>query len=360
MTVNGSLLGRETLAFMAPGAEWAVENSSGKGVFLLEDGLSYSQESISYEENGSVWPVDIDKGVVSTGLDYRQYLRFDDLRGICYTLGGTEYQAPVEINAGKGDYRHVILPASDNFGDFATVAMKKGNTVQSFPSVKFAGFTISGQTNPGRMEVKFHAFANNLIPNSTIITPASFDSLQYLQGNGGLAFFRNLKIWLKDRDDTAITEADLLSNSLTSFEFSFQRQLASDYTNTSGIEIEEPVEDGIAETTMTLNFRNYDSKSLDLFQAWQQNARLKLKVELIGAAATTASGDVSPAAFTLELPNVAVESIEPGVYSGPGRIGTNVNLSAMAAPQGITVPGMDFNQPFKLTAVNAQAVKAIL
>ena len=360
MTVNGSLLGRESLAQMIRGNNWGEEATTGKGFLMLDDGLSYSQESIAYEENGSVWPQDSDKGTVSTGLDYKQYLRFDDLRGIAFTLGSGAYQDPVELNSGKGDFRHVISPSGDNFGDYATIAMKKGAMVQTFPSVKFAGFTISGQTNPGRMEVKYHAFANNMVTNSINYPPSSFDSLQYLQGNGGIAFFRNLRLWINDRDAAALGQGDLLSNSLTSFEFSFQRQLVSDYTNCSGFEIEEPVEDSFAETTINLGLRNYDIQAAELFDKWQQNGRLKLKIEVVGAAATSASGDVSPASLIIELPNVAVENVEPGAYAGPGRISSSVNLKALALPTGQTAQGMDFNQPFRLQAVNAQNVKAVL
>lgn len=360
MTVNGSILGRETVALISRGNQWGVENPVAKGLFLLEDGISYSQEMLPWQENGSVWQMDRDPGTITTGLDFRQYLRFDDLRGIAYTLGGSAYQTPVEINAGKGDYRHIIDPSADNYSDFASIAFKKGTMIQSFPSVKFAGFTVTGQVNPGRMEIKYHTFANNLITNSTSFTTLTFDSPDYPVGNGGILFFRNLKIWIKDRDGTAFDLSDLLSNSLTNFEFSFQRQLAGDYTNTSGMEIEEPVEDGIAESDINLSFRNLDSDIQNFFDTWKSNGRYKMRIEITGAAASEATGDVSPATIKIDLPNVSVERAEPGVYSGPGRIAASASFKALALPQEITVAEMPFNQPFRLEAVNNQAVKAIL
>lgn len=359
MAVTGSIVGRETVAYFKQGSAWGTEATPGEGLLIMEDGMEFSQSLDPIEENDSTWLRDYELGTKTAGFNFKQAFRFDDIRGLAHVLGDGSYATVTEQNAGKSDYVHTMYPAEDNFGDFATLAIKKGSIIQTFPSVKFAGFTLSGTSSPNRIELSFNTFGNDLISNSTAITASSFSSLTQPSGNGGRAYFRNLSFLLNDQSGATLASGDEITNAITSFEFSTQRQLASDYTNDSGLTIEEPVEDGYLESTLTLQLRNLDNVVDGLYADWVNKTPKKLQFSILGAKASTATGTVASAVLQVDAPHVLVENVDYGPYSGPGRISSSVTFRILGADTTADAAGMPWLQPFRLKVINNQSAKAV-
>ena len=360
MAISGSIVGREVAAFFTQGAEWGTEATAaaeGSGIFIVEDGLSLSQSLDYLEENASAFQRGADLGTISAALNLRQNLRYDDLRGMALALGDGAYATPTEVNAGKGDYEHVIYPAEDNEGDFACVALKKGELVQVAPSVKFAGFTLEAQPSPQRVSVSFETRANAVRNDSTAITASQFEGLTAPGGAGGRAFFRQVRVYINDQSAATLATGDeVFVSGLT---FSFRRTLTEDYTNSSGLEAAEPVEDGYPEATCVLQQPSFGAEQDGYLGDWLSKTAKKLKIEFKGSAATEATGTVADDTLRIEAPHALVESMEPGPYRGPGRIPATVSFRLLGAESTSDAPGMTFVQPFRLTAINSQGAKAV-
>ena len=357
MTISGSVVGRETVAYFKQANTWGTASGGGDGILLVEDGMEFGQALDPVEENNSPWLQDYDLGQKTAGFNFKQAMRFDDIRGIAMVLGDGNYDAVVEENTGKGDYRHHIWPGADNFGDFATMAIKKGSIVQTLPSVKFAGFTLSGQSSPNRAEISFNTFANDLTNASTVITASSFDSLSIPSGPAGRCYFRDFYFEINDQSAATLDYSATyeIANAVTSFEFSAQRQLASDYTNSSGLEIEEPVEDGYLESTLTLQLRNLDGIVDGFYNDWINKTKKKLRFRFTGPAASSATGAVSDARVQIDAPCVYVENVDYGAYSGPGRISGSVTFRLVGAETTADATGMNWVEPFRFKAINNQS-----
>lgn len=360
MTISGSIVGREIQAFFTQGSSWGAELTAapaGSGILLTEDGLSFSKNLDFLEENSSTFHRDADLGTVSAALNIKQNLRYDDLRGIAFCLGDGAYSTPTEVNVGKGDYQHVLFPAPDNEGDFACIALKKGSLIHLAPSVKFSGFTIEAQAAPQRVTVAFDTTASTIKNNSTVITASQFNNLTTPGGPGGRVFFRQARVFINDQSSAALDTVDEIF--ISALTFSFQRALTEDFTNSSGLEVAEPVEDGYPTATCTLQQPSFGSEQDGYLSDWLSKTPKKLKIEFTGAAATEATGTVADDTLRFECPNVLIESMDTAPYSGPGRIPASVTFRLLAADTTADAPGMSFTQPFKITAINSQTSKAV-
>jgi hypothetical protein len=364
MAISGSVVGREIVVLLKQGATWGTEvtmgTGNGYGIYAEDWGLSFSQPLDDVPINTGVWGQEVDQGVISAALNPQMPITFDEIRLFAGVLGDGSYDTPAEVNAGKGDYQHIIYPSGDNFGDFWTIGIQKGNSiVQTIPSWKPTGFTISSTASPNRCMVQFQGVGNTVENNSSVITATAFTGVSYITGPSGRAYFRNARIYINDQTAATLATVDEISNLITSFEFTFNRNLSQDYTNTSGLKMEEPVEDGMVDVTAVLNFRNQDSTGSALFDDLTNGQKKKLKIAISGAAATSATGTVENAGFTLECPNVRVGDNDFPNVSGTGRQTSTFNLRALGAVAAGDAPGMDFLQPFKLTVVNAQSAKQV-
>jgi hypothetical protein len=352
-----NITGRETVAYYANGSTWGTESTSGEGLKLIADGLSFKQQMTAVEENDSTWLKEYDQEKREAAFNCKQLLSFDDIRCIAQVLGTADYQAVTELNAGQADYQHEIFPAAENSGDFATMAIKKGDVIQTLPSVKFAGFTLTGKASPNRIEASYKGIASALLNSSSQIVAASFDSLVTPTGPGGRGYFRSFEVALNSQSDAALDAADNLKNAITGFDFAVQRKLIGDYTNDSGLEIEEPVEDGYLEATLTLQIRNLDGLLDGLYTDWLDGVAKKLMFSISGGPASSSGGSVADSLFKIEAPKALIHDVDFGAYSGPGRIGGAVTFKLLGSDS--TVAGMAFDQPFKLTVINNQSQKAI-
>lgn len=362
MAISGSVVGREVVAIMVQsGQSWNTEDTSAGTALYAEDfGLSYSQALDDVPINAGIWQREVDNGTIAAEVNYSAPLEFDEIRGLAGMLGDGSYVTMAETNSGKGDWIHIIKPSGDNFGDFFTFAVQKGNDIINVvPSLKFTGFTLSGQASPNRMMISYSAIGSKVDNASTGITANDFASPSYLTGNGGRAYFRNLSVFINDQSAATLDTVDEISNLITGIEFSSQRALSQDYTNTSGLSMEEPVEDGMMETTCRLDFRTQDSTGSGLFDDLVAGTKKKLKLQVTGNAASSATGSVANASFTVECPHVRVGEDDFPNLSGEGRQTNSLTLRVLGAVTTSDASGMPFTEPYKVTVVNNQSSKQV-
>lgn len=361
MAVTGSIVGRESAHVYLQAGTWGTEITGTYQEWLLEDdGLDFSQELDPIEENASVWLKDDDLGTHSVSFAPREGLKFDQLHGIFSVLGDGNYATPAEANASKDDWTHTAYPDEDNNGDFDTIGIKKGSYIHALTAVKFFGFAMSGQAAPNNIKVTYDTLVRNITNASTVITASTFTGTNPLSGNGGRVFFKNFAFYIADQSaTTALTATDAISNVISSFEFIFRRSVTEDRSNTSGLYIEEPVEDGYPEATLTLELNNLDSDIDTFITNHLANTEKMLKFEITGAVASSATGTVATASIKVEAPRAVVTEVSPGPYGGPGRIGSRVTFKLNAADTTSDAEGMAFVEPFKLTAICGQSAKFI-
>ena len=364
MTVSGSIVGREIQLIQSQSNQsWGTE---GTGTFykwhLLEDGWGVTQDLDDIEESGSVWVKSQDLGITGATFAPREALRFDSIHGIAMVLGDGAYITVAEENAGKDDHKHTIYPDEDNNGDFETIGRLIGSsTIHSMPSVKYRGFTVSGQDSPQRIEVTYDTLVSNLDNASAVITASGISgATAELSGNGGRAFFRNFTFRIAAQSGaTALAGGDAISNVITGFEWTVTRSLSEERTNTSGLEIDEPLEDGYLESTLTLQLRNQDSDTEQFLTDCLAGTAKMLDFEITGAAASTATGTVANASFKVSAPHAVVIDPDPGTYSGPGKIPASITFKLLGTSTTSDTQDMAFLDPFRLEVINAQSAKAI-
>jgi len=359
--VTGSVVGREAKIIRSAGTTWGTESTATYYEWkLLGDGLSFSQDLDPIEESNSTWLKDADLGNTSASFTPRHALYFDDIHAIAQVLGDGNYATPAEENTGKGDYKHTVYPDEDNNGDFETVAVKKGAYIHSLHSVKYPGFHVEGQASPQRIEISFDTLVSNLDNASAVLTAADFTAATAQpSGNGGRAFFRNFTFRINDQSGATLGVGDAISNVVTGFKFSFVRSLTEDRTNSSGLQIEEPVEDSYPETTLRLDLRNLDGDIDTFITNYLAGTKKKLDFEITGSAASTATGTVATASFKISAPNAKLESVDAGSYEGPGRISSSVIFRLHGTDTTGDANGMAFLEPFKLEVINAQSGAAV-
>ncbi len=358
-----SVTGRESTSYWKQGAVWGTAVDGGAGMLLMEDGLEIDNALSGVEENNSAWMKDMDLAPSTAAFNYKQNLRYDDIRSMACVLGTADYAAPAEENVGKGDYKHTIYPATQTEGVYATFAQRKKSAsttvVQTANSLKYAGFTLTGNPSPGRFEMAYNTFADTIDNASATITDSDFTSLTIPSGNGGRAFFRNMAFLMNDQSGATLATGDAVSNAITSLEFSYQRSLAADYTNTSGNTIEEPCEDSFGEAIVTLEMRNLDSVLDGYYTDWKAGTTKKFKFTITGAAATTATGTVAAASFIVSAPKAFITNVDYGAYTGPGRLAGKITLQLMGTETTGDSSGMAFLQPFQVEVINAQTAEVI-
>lgn len=361
MTISGSTVGRQAIVLFRQAATWGTESTAaGKEIKMRSEGAEYSINKEFVEETNNTFGTDIDEGTQTAALNFVQDAVFDDIRGICFVMGDGNYATVTADNAGKGDYIHILDLAEDNFGDFATIAIKKGAYIHSYQTVKFTGFTMSFNSSPVVGQITFRTIANKMTNESTVITASAFTSLtSEPTGNGGRMYFKNLDLYVNDQSGATLsTTTDLLP--VSALEFVVDRNLAADYTTYGqGDEVEEPVEDGYPTISITATLPNMGAASDGFMSDYRAGTAKKLYFEVTGAAASTATGTVSAASFKAECPKAIVSAVDPGIMSAAGRIGASVTFRCLATDTTSDAAGMAFTGPLRVTVINNQSTKQV-
>jgi len=361
MSISPSV-GRQIKVIRKQGATWNTEPTGEYAIWSIrEDGLGFTQNLDDIEEGNSTWVKDADVGLHSASFAPKETLRFDNIVGLALCMGTANYLAVTASNAGKGDYVHQFMPDEDITGFYESIGIQKGARIQTLHSVKYRGFTITGQPDPQRIEITHDTLVSRFNNASTVNTAAAFTgATAEPTGNGGRGFFRNLTVRLADQcAGTALASGDAITDLISDLEFNFGRDLTEDHTNDSGLYIAEPDENGYPTATLRLNFKGLTSTGDTAITNLFSNTAKMFDLEIVGNAASTATGTVDLAKLYIEAPRAKIIESEPGANAGPGRLPSSILLKLYAPDTTSDAEDMDFDEPFRLTVINNQAAKVI-
>ena len=345
-----NVLSRETIFYLMGNSEgtpsaWGTELTGGTRLKLITDNPARSQDDTLLEEtdtNG--WKEDFDLGLISAGASPNTFFRYDDLRLMAYCLGPDNYAVPVVGSAGA--YSHVVSPSEKICDSWVTLAAEKGaNLVQVYPSLKITGFTLTGQPGPQPLSANYTGIASDLITDSTTITKVIIDAALAGPDTGAERVqFRQSTLEIADEGGVLAEIANILDQIV----FSFQRDMPEEHTNSSGLKIEEPLEDGYPSAIFTISFRNLDAPHSTYYENWAGLVLKKVKFESTGSA--IAAGDAR--SFIIEAERVKIIDVTPAPLTG-GKIVYTMTLECLGDPDGT------FVEPFQITSVNTSADKFI-
>jgi hypothetical protein len=345
------IVGRETIAMFARGSTWGEPAAGSQGLLFEDASLQWNQQSTPLHLANSYWTNHTEQGPVRCSLEITQPFFFNDLRGLTGALGNLAYDGPAEINTGAGDYKHQIRPSTSIEGCFFTLAMQRAEGIFNvYPSCKLTGFEISGTVDPNRLKIKYYITADTMINHTAGIDPALFTSLQYPSDKQ--AYFKDCNFYLNGSETSQLDESDKITNLVSGFRFIFKRSMTMDYTNSSGLQIEEPLDDAAPEIKLELSLAYKDAFISRLFDGRGTASMNKMLLEITGGPASPEANS-EKARVTLKIPNLLVTNDNYAEFSGMDRQKSEVSFTALAKTK-TSVPGMDFDEPFMMEIVNNQ------
>jgi hypothetical protein len=333
--------GTEIIAGMVKGSVWGtpVVIGASDGMLILSEGVESSPELLFDESLGESFTECADLGNIVSEGDVEALFKYEGLLlpfALCMGIAGV----PSLITDG---YQHTLKLADNIEGLFGTFAVDKIQKVFENPSVKVAGFTISGEAGD-YLRVTFNFIANTLNPDSSTNTPGTMASVTAPIKCGNIVF-NNGVILLKDQGGSAPADPSdrVLINS---FELAFNRNISGDFVANGTREIEEPQQDGQPEITLALGFPRYEDIRFieDLFAKQYHELIATWTGDIVQG------GSVDSNEFEIQLPKlVLIDANVPVANLGKMPFTANYRvLKASATPT-----GFDDNKPVILKFINS-------
>lgn len=336
--------GTEIIAGFKKASAWAtpVVLGAGDGILILNEGMEGSPEILNDESLGNPFLACTDLGNITDEGDIECNLKYEGLLTVIACAMGLAGVPSLLTNG----YEHLLECTKNIEGLFGTFAIDKRTKVHEHPSVKVAGFTISGEAG-GYLKITFNFISNTLDTGSTTNTSVTMANITIPLLCGNIVF-NNGVFLLKDQGGSAPSDPTdrVLPNS---FELAFSRNLSGDYTANGNRQIIEPEQDGQPEITCSFGFPRYtDSRFLeDLFSKQEHEAIINWTGEIIGVGPDNYE-------FEIELPKLVLTDSNIPV-SGLGKMPYTANYKVLDI-KGDTPTGFQINDgPFLLKFINAQS-----
>jgi hypothetical protein len=334
--------GTEIIAAMAKGAVWGtpVVLGAGDGIWLLDESVESAPDTLMDESAGNAFLECTDLGNIVSEGDLNALLKYENLLlpfALCLGIAGV----PATLTDG---YEHILKCADNIEGLFACFAIDKIQKVHENPSLKIAGFTITGEAGD-YLRVTFNVIANTLDTESTTNTTATMANVTFVIRCGNIVFNNGLFL-LKDQGGAAPTDpTDRIQPS--GFELAFNRNVTGDFVANGTREIIEPQQDGQPEITLAVTFPRYtDTRFLqDLFSKQEHELIASWTGDLIVPPAGTDSYK-----FYMEFPKlVLTDSAVP--LAGLGKMPFTANYRVLKTD---AIPtGFDNANPVTLGFINS-------
>ena len=328
-------IGLESICAVSKATTWGTAtnvNKANAGILILSEDFPFANREIVDDESvNNSWQDNYDQGNIDISGSLRGFLRYTGLEFLlAQPMGVAANSAGV---TGVRTQRYTYTGNID--GVFGTVVFEKKVEQHEYPSVKFSGFTISGQA--GRpLEVTFRGVADTCVisgQKNTSLTTVTYRS------KSNRVMFNQLKIRARNKEDAALADAQRINPA--SFELTYDRPMVGDHVADGGRTIIEPVMDGFPTATLRFTFPRYATAPAgtpgnDFFTAIVNNK--PQKIDFLASGPTISGSSPSTVAqFLLDIPNAIPQTVASNI-GGPGRIPQEVTFmlkEAAAAPTGM-------------------------
>lgn len=324
----------------------AVACGAGDGFLALPAGIRRDAAVDVDDSLGLFWSQDGTPGAVKVEGDLPLYLRYDGCDLLLALFMGVA-GVPSVPGGGTNSRDYVYDLAENTDGLFASFARHYKSYVSEVPGLKVAGLTLKGeQGKPLQLVAK--CIGDNVALDGTNTT-TTFADVTIAETRHRIQFAQGL-FRMNDQSDIALAAGDKIGPS--SFELTATRKLAGTYGSytTGGANsqdlIDEPVNDGVPEVTLNLQFPRHTGKTrlVDL----GSDVRKKADITFTGAIIEGAI----PRLFKLEFPHLQMKSVdvvdEQGIIKEPVEF---IVHGADTAPAGMT----GITTPFRISGTNQRA-----
>lgn len=313
---------------IVPGTLWGSAancNIPNAAIDYISEDFGFAvPELIDDQSVSRSWQGDPLRGNITVNGSVRCYLRYIGVeRLLAYPLGSAAASL-----LETGVYLHKYTYTSNTFGKFASVCIDKHVSTHLYPSVKFTGFTITGQAGQPT-ELQTRGLGNNNIvpgpaPNNTLAS-ATYRS----QGDHVLWAQQSLLIAVKTgAAPTSSTDRFMPA----SYELTFDAAQAQHWVMNNSAEIIEPIPDAAPVANLRLTFPRYATAPAgtpgNSFATWGK-ANTALKLWLRGVGATL--GATERRRINLYGMNAFVTSVVSNI-ANPQAIPQEVTLALKSTP----------------------------
>ena len=337
--------GTEILAAIKKAATWgtAVVLGANDGILVLPTSIKRDAPIEIDDSMGSNVTKFGDPGPVKVEGDIPAYLRYDGCDipvALCMGTAG----APTQQGA-TAAYANIYKFAPLVDGLFATFARDLKSYINENPSIKIAGFTISGDIGQP-LKLTLHTLCDDQVIDSSTNTTATFNNVTFVETANRVRFSQGV-YRINDQSGAALGSGDMIYPS--SFELKAMRSLeglhTTQYQNANNQDlIDEPCNNGKLEITLSLTFPRHGSNAYltDL----GADTYKKMDLTFTGGLIETPYNRE----FKIELPNMQIKNADPADAEG------NVTETIEFVCHAVDTPptGMTVTDPFWISVINTR------
>jgi len=346
-----AVAGTELKFGLKKAATWGTPVACGAsdGLLLLPTGIKRDAGVDVDDSLGQFWAKDGTPGAIKVEGDLPSYLRYDGMDLLIALFMGIT-GAPVQ-QAATAAYAYSYDLADNTDGLFATFAKHLKTYVAEVPSLKISGLTIKGEQGKP-LQLIATGIGDNMAEDGTN-NATSFLNVTIAEVANRIQFAQGV-FRMNDQSGIALAVGDKIGPS--SFELSAKRKLTGTYGSfvTGGANsqdlIDEPVNDGMPEVTLKLQFPKHTGKT----RLTDLGADTRKKMDITFTGALIASTYYRQ--FKLEFPHLQLKTVdvvdETGIIKEPVEFLVH---AASVAPAGMT----GITKPFRISGINQRATNPL-
>lgn len=334
----GPMTGSQQTLALKKATTWETEVACGVGDGLLFlSGQAKNDASAEKDDSrGRAFSVDGYVGPITCAPTYNFYLRYAGVELVAAMLMGTA-GVPAQ-QAATTAYLHSLTWNTDPYGLMLSLAKTMIGYIESIPTLKVAGLTISGEVGAKPLQVAMEVIGSRKLVDSAINTLSTFANVTFpTDASTNPVMFSHLVFRMNVASGAALGAGDIIYPG--KFSLSIKRTLKGEYTGqyrTTGTNIQdlidEPSNNGDPEIKLTLEFPKHTATTY--LAAVAADTRYKLDI--------TATGAVIEGAYNYkhlwQFPHLQLLNANP--TDDNGRIKEPLEFivhGAVAAPTGMAV-----------------------
>lgn len=280
---NAVIQGRQTITAFKKGSAWgtAVACGAGDGIRVMGGEMFRGQPAQLDEDSlGILYPTSCDQGATEAGGPVKGYARYDGFDVMLAMVMGTA-STPTQLSATSA-YSSWFKMKDDISGLFGTLAQKiMSEKTYEYPSLKLYGLKHTFKKNiPSELE--FTGRANKKEIASATNTYSTMASVTYPSGSDTARVIPNAGhvVWVNDASGGALSGTDAIKP--TGGEITINRPQSFNETANATAYIDEPLDNGIPEVTVKLDFPNMSTLEWQAVVDSLANTSKKMLIKFVG------------------------------------------------------------------------------